>query len=326
MILQMAIGHAKLPALALPVLGLLAICTALRSTVSKCLIAVGKLRLAATFDGMIGATITAAAFLISTSVSSKISIDEAFVIIGAGSLIEAIIGFYVILSTFNTSNRKHAIRYMPILGLSGLPLVVSSALSQVSAQSPTWFMVAHGVADQAAVFAMTARVALLVNVLMLVNSQVAIPQIVEFISRRDFVGLSAFSKRQSITVLTVTSAVAIPIMILSKYILVTLFGSIYAAGWPVLVMILLALTVEAASGPSQSILTLSGRGKTVMAISIAGTIFTIMGCIVLLPHWPLMGAGVTVAVTTVIRALAYFCFSQAALKREIAFKRSKASP
>ena len=100
-------------------------------------------------------------------------------------------------------------------------------------------------------------------------------------------------------------AAALFLLVIGKFLL-SLFGSEFVAGYPVMVIIAIGLVLRATLGPAENVLNMLGEQNLCAAVLGASAVANIILNFALIPRYGLEGAATAISVSLVIAAILFF--------------------
>jgi len=198
---------------------------------------------------------------------------------------------------------------LPILVINGCELVLQNADVLIVARLMT-------PADVAVYFAAAKTMSLVLFVHYAVGSAVA-NRLAALKALGDETQLRSFIRDAVNWTFWPSLAGAILILALGKPLLM-LFGPQYAAGYDVMLVLVLGLVFRATMGPAEFLLNMLGEQTLCAAVLVATAMLNVALNFALIPHFGLIGAAMATAISLVTAALLYYVVAQRRLQIEIA--------
>ena len=188
-----------------------------------------------------------------------------------------------------------------------LPLTVIMIADNLMSRSAVLALGLTGNMRDAGIFAAAFSIATVTALPRMAVATAFAPTVSALFARGDQAGLQSLSAKAACLSLLGTACAAIPLLLLAKPILVW-FGRDFAAGAPIVTVLVLGQVLAAACGPQQHLITMTGHeraGATIFAVC-AGSSFA--ACMLVIDSFGMMGAACAMTGTLICWNLATAVF------------------
>ena len=204
-----------------------------------------------------------------------------------------------------------------------VPMSITTGAQYLNTWSAVWVMGAFAAAGPVGIFTAAARTATLSTIVRFAFSGIFSPIISSFYARGELEDLGRLYKDVSRWIFTGAFALFLPIVLLSREILV-IFGPDFTAGWTALIIVSAAQLYSSSVGPTPRMLAMTGNQNVAMVATAAAALVGVAVSFALVPTLGMLGAalGMASAITTentatmlaVKRRLGFWPYSWAWLK------------
>lgn len=285
---------------------LCAVASALRSVFSRLFIVLGRYRVAAALDGASANLLLLGAFVILGA--NGISPNFMLVLgVYAGTLIlEAILAMLFLVGNPSWIKPTFSRSTVGRIVVVSAPLWVAGVSIYAANQLPMMILGVSGDLNGAAVFSVSLKVSGLLGIIVLLTNQLSVRPILQLVSQGSFRQLKKLSQQRAMMSGIATFLAFGSLLIFGREMLGSSFGEYYVDAYIPLLVLCFAIVVESLCGPSQAIVSLSGRGKHVMYASIASVVVCAVSCVILIPDFGMNGAALAICVPQISRAVFYY--------------------
>lgn len=183
------------------------------------------------------------------------------------------------------------------------PLFAVALINGVLPWAPLLLLGIWVSAAEVGVFGAATRMAVLVSFLLVTLNTIVAPKFAELHAQDDMLAMGELARRTAGLLTLLVSPLFIILFIFSDRVM-SLFGSEFALGGGVLVILMMGQFVNAATGSVGLMLMMSGNEKAVMNINIASVILLLVLLLLLAPTMGNIGAAIASAITLAINNLA----------------------
>ena len=152
---------------------------------------------------------------------------------------------------------------------------------------------------EAGLFGAATRIANLLQFAIVVVNATLAPQMADLYARSETAELRRIVTFGARLTFAAALTIAIAVLLLGKWILM-LMGEEFVAAWPSLVVLALGQLFFAATGPAAMLLNMTGHQMASSRILALSVVVNLAFCAALIPAFGVMGAAISVAVTTVL--------------------------
>jgi O-antigen/teichoic acid export membrane protein len=142
-----------------------------------------------------------------------------------------------------------------------------------------------------ALFSLASRIAETVVLTLWVVVMTVGPRLAELHARRNYREMQQLVTRSTMVISAWAVPVALGLILLGRWFL-SWFGPHFAAGYPILVVLVIGQTVNATTGTVGLVLTMGGLERMVLKIHTYGLAMTAVLCLALIPVWGSVGAAI----------------------------------
>ncbi len=180
---------------------------------------------------------------------------------------------------------------------TAMPMYFAAVADVVMTFSDVLILGMFASAADVGIYSAAARTALLTRFLLLANSSVAAPRFAALHAANDKEGVARLAQRSTMLT-TVSSVPLLLIFLVFPEKILSLFGPLFEAGAPALIILSIGQFVNAATGPVGYLLNMSGFHRIEGRIAVVGAVMTAGLCFALIPFWGLLGAAAANAIAT----------------------------
>ncbi|NND55477.1 MAG: oligosaccharide flippase family protein [Gammaproteobacteria bacterium] len=149
-------------------------------------------------------------------------------------------------------------------------------------------------AAQVGLFVAANRLAALVSFAILPVNTMLAPKVSALTSEKDFKGVQHLSRRAMLLISLVAVPLIVPLVFATDRIM-TLFGSEFAAGGSLLLILVVGQAVNVITGPARTLLVMTGHERLYRRASMMGGIIILIGCFLWVPDHGGIGAAAATA-------------------------------
>lgn len=153
---------------------------------------------------------------------------------------------------------------------------------------------------EAAIYTAATRFIALGQLVNLAIGQVIQPRLAGMLALRQTRAAEAVVRQATVWLVMLTWPGYLALVVLAPW-LMPLFGAGYDSGAPVLALLAAAMMVATAAGPVDVVLVMAGRGALSLANTATALVVDVVGCLLLVPRFGIMGAAAAWAAAVVIR-------------------------
>lgn len=207
----------------------------------------------------------------------------------------------------NEENEHVGIKYLLTLSM---PLWFTSWIGLALPQMDLWIVAVYEPPELVALYGMAMRLIVIVTMPLLIIQSVVPPLIAETYSKGEYKDLS--KGLQTVTALVFIPGFALCIVYLfaGDFILELVYGSFYVDAFLVLKILTIGAIFRLFAASSQSLLTMTGFGKTAMTISIVSGLTMVFGAIYAGKLYGMKGVAVAAAVALALDNLLNLLFAR----------------
>lgn len=184
------------------------------------------------------------------------------------------------------------------LAAASWPVLLTDVTTAAYTQIDIWLLGAFADPQSVALYGAAARLALLVPMPLIVVSTVTAPYIASLHSTGRQRELQLLLTRTTSYAAVAAAGAVLLYLIAGELLLRLIYGEPYARAYPVLVVLALGQLAVVALGPAGLTLTMTGRQKILLTVTLASTAVLVLGGVVLIPAIGPIGMAVTSAVVT----------------------------
>lgn len=148
--------------------------------------------------------------------------------------------------------------------------------------------------DSAGIFGAATRVAMLVSFTLVAVNNVLVPKFTELYAKDEILKLARLARKAALFV-TLLSSPLFLVLIFKGGLVMSLFGEDFRRGGTLLAILAVGQFVNAFTGSVNHLLIVTGYERIVRNISMFGTFLLIGGCVIAIPPFGIIGAGIVVA-------------------------------
>ena len=295
---------------------------ALRQLIAESFRGLGNIKLASIFGGLVGNII--AAVLVGGAIVANINVNlvqcAGFALVG---LVISCVAAYYLFRRENTAVIHGSSAPLPAAKLLSIssPLLVTEFAQILITHSQTWVVGALSSTSQVAIFGTVMQVVILVSFpFIIVNS--AIPHLVVKINKS---GNKEQLQRllQAVATLTAVPALMIALLVglFGDVALGFIYGEVYQAGAPALLVLSIGHVVNVMAGPCGVVLVMTGHQRTNMKITLFAGACAIPLALLLAPVYGALGAAIASALGMALQnsLAAYYAYKLVGVRTHIAF-------
>lgn len=180
--------------------------------------------------------------------------------------------------------------------LASMPLFCVDLMGLILNWSATFFLGIWGENSDVGVFNAASRLALLISFILIAITPAIAPKFAELYKLGDIESLKNLS-RKSANITTIMALPVITFFVFNSTWLMSLFGKDYVSGNNILIILSLGQFVNVVTGSVSFLLIMSGKGTLVRDSMILGGFTNIIGNIILVPLWGIIGAAIATSVS-----------------------------
>lgn len=179
------------------------------------------------------------------------------------------------------------------------PVMIMIGLEVLMSRAGVILLGSSGDTRAAGIFALGLNLALFLGLPRIAVATFFSPTASKLHAQQNESALQSLFARATVLSLAGTIVLALPLLVLTEPLL-HLFGADFAATAPIVKILSLGQIFAAATGPQQSLLTMTGHERPAAAIMMVGTVINIAACAIGIAYFGAMGAAVATTVTNVI--------------------------
>lgn len=264
------------------------------------------------FEGATTGVVLALALAFIWLIRGALSLEGVLLVTLAALLVTMVSGFYHLHRICAPMRPAPGLDIAGLLGV-GLPLFVASIALQGAEEMHVWILGAGASEEEVAIYGAAFRLAKFVVVPLLVVNSVIPPMVAQLFAQGDTNGLERVL-RLTATVASIPSIVIVAVLGLwGGPVLGVLFGEYYAQGATVLLVLLLAQTVNALTGSPGVLLSMSGHQAVVMRFALLSGVLGVATSAVLVRPLGGLGAAFGVAVGMVLHNVIMWMYCRRSL-------------
>ena len=183
------------------------------------------------------------------------------------------------------------------------PIMVMTGFEILMTRTPVFLLGWAGNIREAGVFALGFNLALLIALPRVAVNTFFSPTISALYARDDRAGMQSLFAKATILSLGGAAALAVPLLVLTGPLL-RLFGGEFVAAVPIAQILTIGQIFAAATGPQQSLLTMTGHERSAAVMMIASAGLNIASCVVGIAMYGAIGAAIATAATHVVWSVA----------------------
>ncbi|MEM8557122.1 MAG: oligosaccharide flippase family protein [Bacteroidota bacterium] len=199
-------------------------------------------------------------------------------------------------------NAREALPPAQTLLESGWPLFWVRIATSVLHWFPTFALGIWATSADVGVFNIALRTALLTGFVLLATNTVAAPKFAEVYQLRDAAGMSQIARQAALLTSLVALAPLVAFMVVPTWVL-GFFGDGFAEGAASLQVMAFGYFVSSLVGPVGHLLAMAGYEPLLRNIMGVSTAVAVVCCLMLVPTWGVLGAGIATAVGLVLQNL-----------------------
>lgn len=231
------------------------------------------------------------------------------------SIITALVGFVFVksmfvnkikLTTINYKNKEWISTLLPFMGLA--------CTSFFNVEFINIFLGISNTNQSIAIFQIAANLALFVALPLTLIESVIAPYITRLYYAEKLNDLERLTNIVSVFSLVLSLIPAIILIFYGSEIIKTLYGEEYAAAYNILVIIVLGYLYVNVVGLSMQLLYATEYHNSAFRISVQGAIITVLACLILIPTFGAIGAGIVLGFGKAIRATLFAVEARRLLK------------
>lgn len=211
-----------------------------------------------------------------------------------GWLFSVLVSSFLLQRHFLKNKKKEDVSVKHLLSMS-LPLWFTGWVSFALPQLDLWILAAFQPPEMVAVYGAASRLIRVVGVPLLIIQSIVPPLIAEAHATDSMGGLSKGLQTAAALSFIPGAILCLLYLFMGETILVFVFGSYYAEALLVLQILTIGFLVKLLVGSSESLLTMTGHGRTSMMISICSGLLMLFGCIYVGESYGMVGIAVVAA-------------------------------
>lgn len=181
---------------------------------------------------------------------------------------------------------------------SVMPLMVMTGVDVLMTRTGVMLLGWTGNIREAGIFAVGFNVSMLLVLPRVAVSTMFAPTVADLHARGDRQALQRVFANASTLSLAGSAALAVPLLFLMGPLL-RWFGEDFASGSRIAYILVIGQVFAAATGPQQSLLTMTGHERAAAAMMIASAVLNIVGCLLGIPRYGPIGAALATTATMV---------------------------
>jgi len=199
---------------------------------------------------------------------------------------------------FNLGNKAEKFSYSSILDIA-IPMFFSGSLALIIGWTDTIMLGIFRTEEEVGIYNVVLRLSILTSIVLVSASIVLAPKFVEFWSRKDIYGLVKLAQQSTKLIFLFSFPMLILFLFFPKEILGIFFGNEFKTGATALRILIIAQSVNIASGSVEIFLNMTGHQKFYQKVIFIGTIINIVLNFLLIPHFGILGAAIASAVSMI---------------------------
>ena len=180
-----------------------------------------------------------------------------------------------------------------------LPVMIMTGVDVILNRAGLILLVWTGDTHAAGIFALGLNLALLLILPRMAVGTFFAPNVSRLHANQDENALQSLFARATVLSVAGTITLALPLLLLTEPLL-RFFGDDFVAAAPITQVLIAGQIFAAATGPQQSLLTMTGRERVAAALMVIGAIMNVFGCALGIALYGAMGAAIATAATNVI--------------------------
>ncbi len=207
-----------------------------------------------------------------------------------------LLSLYFVDRVFSGISRIKAINETSLLFSFSLPLLMISFLSFIIMWTDTLMIGYFLPAEKVGLYAIAIKTSLLVGMILNSFNSIFSPAIADLYHKKEQYKLACLYKTVTKWVFTITIMAFLIIVLLSKEIM-GVFGKEFVAGWSCLIILAIGQLANGVSGPSGSVITMSGRQILMLYNTMGIFLVNMVLNYILIPIYGILGAAVASAIS-----------------------------
>jgi O-antigen/teichoic acid export membrane protein/thymidylate kinase len=179
------------------------------------------------------------------------------------------------------------------------PVMIMTGVDVILNRAGLILLVWTGDTHAAGIFALGLNLALLLILPRMAVGTFFAPNVSRLHANQDENALQSLFARATVLSVAGTITLALPLLLLTEPLL-RFFGDDFVAAAPITQVLIAGQIFAAATGPQQSLLTMTGRERVAAALMLIGAIMNVFGCALGIALYGAMGAAIATAATNVI--------------------------
>ncbi len=189
--------------------------------------------------------------------------------------------------------------------MASMPLVLAEGLYLVLLNTDIVLLGAYVDPDHVGIYFAATRIVNLVVFIYFAVAALALPKFAELHAKGDRMGLQAFVHDIVQWIFWPTLA-AVAVILAFGHVALGLFGADFEGGYPLLAVLMLGFLARASTGPIEYLLNMTGNQNVTAVAYGAAAILNIALNLILIPHFGLMGAAASTAISLVCASVWLF--------------------
>lgn len=245
----------------------------------------------------------------------KVTIGAVIILQVVAALVAVTIGFILVrkvyvekikIATIEYNNREWASALAPFIGLAGV--------SFLNVEFINIFLGLSGTNQDVAIFRTAANIALFVALPLTLIESVISPYITRLYHAGELGKLQKLVKMVSLFALLASAVPAAALLFFGVEVITLLYGNDYASAYSALVVIVIGYMLVNFVGLSMQLLYATEFHGSAFRISAYGAIVTVLLCVILIPFFGALGAGIVLGFGKAIRAIFFVIEARRLLK------------
>jgi len=218
----------------------------------------------------------------------------------AGTVVVAVLGVWV----WHRTMSEHMVRATPFLfrelWSSCKPLILVLIVHRaILPWAPLFLLGIWASSEEVAIFGAASRVAMLVSFMLTTLNNVSAPKFAELYAKKDMRALGQTARRTAMLITILASPIFL-VLIFGGHWVMMMFGSEYAQGALVLVILSIGQFVNALTGSVGYLLMMSGNESKLQNLTLWTTLLMLAAAVGLIPHWGGIGAALAVTLAVIL--------------------------
>lgn len=185
------------------------------------------------------------------------------------------------------------------------PFTGIAAVSYLNVEFITLFLGFTGNNEELALFRIAASLSLIVALPLTIVESVAMPYVTRHYHSKNIVALKELTQRASLAAFVISSVPALLLLLYGKQLIEHLYGHEYAYAYGTMLVIVLGYLLVNLIGLSMQLLYATEFQDIAFRISLFGAFITILTCVILIPVFGQLGAGIALGFGKFLRALLF---------------------